>query len=456
MRFIERLVGAFLVVLTGTLIGQDPDAATVAPQKLASIQERVDAVSRQEIEDTVRRLAAFGTRHTLSETQSTTRGIGAARQWLLERMTKNATGGAMTAALQSFIAEPGQRIPQPTELVNVIATLPGSDPKRFVIVSGHYDSMPSNVMDPKSDAPGSNDDASGTAVAVECARVLAGVRPRATILFAAVAGEEQGLVGAGYIAKEMARTESTVVMMITNDIVGGATGSNGRKDPMVLRCFSEGVPSGPKDDAGKPKKSVVGSDNDASSRQVARYLAARGPLYVPGFDVRMVFRQDRYLRGGDHRPFNDLGFAAIRLTEPNENYDWQHQNVREENGRAFGDRPDNVDFDYVKRVAQVNVAAVLEVALAPASPKNVRMDTTKLMPSTLLKWTANTEADLGGYAVLYRLTHEATWTHRRLVPKDQTQVTLENISKDDWLFAVEAVDAEGRRSLPVYPTPAGR
>ena len=198
---------------------------------------------------------------------------------------------------------------------------------------------------------------------------------------------------------------------------------------------------------------MTGSDNDAPSRQVARYLAARGPLYVPGFDVRMVFRQDRYLRGGDHKAFNDLGLTAIRLTEPNENYDWQHQNVREEGGKKFGDRFENVDLDYVHRVAQVNAAAILDAALAPASPRQVRMETTKLTPHTTLRWAKSPEADLGGYAVLWRLTHEATWTHRRVVAKDQTEVTLEGLSKDDWLFGVEAFDAAGHRSVPVYPVP---
>jgi hypothetical protein len=311
-------------------------------------------------------------------------------------------------------------------------------------------------MDPRSDAPGANDDASGTAVALECARVLASEQPRATIVFAAVAGEEQGLVGSEMLAKKLVAGEKDVVFMITNDIVGGVVGSSGRREPNLLRCFSEGVPSGPRNEQGRIGKTVVGSDNDAPSRQVARYLAARAPVYRPGFEVRLIFRQDRYLRGGDHKPFNELGLAAIRLTEPNENYDWQHEDVREEAGRKFGDRLENVDPDYVRAVAQVNVAAILEAALAPASPRQVRMDISKLTPHTTLRWAKNGEPDLAGYAVLFRLTHEPTWTKRRVVSKEATEVTLEGFSKDDWLFAVEAFDERGRRSVPVYPLPARR
>jgi Peptidase family M28 len=442
------------LVLAGSLLAQDGDPA---PALLPDVKAAVDRVSREDIETTVRTLASFGTRHTLSETRSETRGIGAARAWLLARMEEIAagSGGRMMAEAQKEMAPVGRRIREPTELWNVLGIIEGSDKNRVIVVSGHYDSIPSDAMDPRSDAPGANDDASGTAVSFACARALASEKTRATVIFAAVAGEEQGLVGAALLAQKLLADEQQVAFMITNDIVGGATGSNGRREPNVLRCFSEGVPTTPTGES-RPARTVTGSDNDAPSRQVARYLAARGPLYVPGFEVRMVFRQDRYLRGGDHKAFNDLGLPAIRLTEPNENYDWQHQNVREENGRKYGDRFENVDLDYVRKVAQVNAAAILEAALAPASPRQVRMDVTKLTPHTTLRWAKSPEPDLAGYAVLWRLTHEPTWTHRRVVPKDQTEVTLEGLSKDDWLFAVEAFDERGHRSVPVYPVPQMR
>jgi hypothetical protein len=444
-------LGALLLAVTAFAQDSQP-----TPQVLPDVKAAVLRVSRAEIEATIRTLAGFGTRHTLSETGSETRGIGAARRWLLARMEGFAakSGGAMTAEAQKEMAPAGQRIREPVELWNVLGILKGTDEKRVIVVSGHYDSMPKNVMDPESDAPGANDDASGTAVSLACAQALATEKPRATIVFAAVAGEEQGLVGAELLAKKLVAEGKDVVFMITNDIVGGATGSNGRKEPFLLRCFSEGVTSGPRGES-RPVRSVTGSDNDAPSRQVARYLAARAPLYVPKFEVRLVFRQDRYLRGGDHKPFNDLGLAAIRLTEPNENYDWQHQNVVEEDGRKLGDRFENVDLDYVHRVAQVNAAAILEAALAPPSPRQVRMDATKLTPHTTLRWAKSADPGVG-HAVLFRMTHEPTWTHRRVAPKGATEITLEGFSKDDWLFAVEAFGAEGHRSVPVYPVPQMR
>jgi hypothetical protein len=444
---------AALIAVSSPAQNQDP-----APVALPEVKAAVDRVSRDEIEATIRTLVSFGTRHTLSETRSEVRGIGAARRWLLSRMEAIAatSEGRMTATAQKETAPVGPRIKEPIELWNVLGVLKGSDEERVIVVSGHYDSMPKSVMDPVSDAPGANDDASGTAVALECARALAGERTRASIVFAAVAGEEQGLVGAELLAAKLLGEGRNVVFMITNDIVGGAVGSNGRRDPDVLRCFSEGVPSGPKNERGRVEKTVVGSDNDAPSRQVARYLAARAPLYRPGFEVRLIFRQDRYLRGGDHKPFNDRGLPAVRLTEPNENYDWQHEDVREEDGRRFGDRLENVDLDYVRAVAQINTAAILEAALAPASPRQVRMDISKLTPHTTLRWAGNAETDLAGYAVLFRRTHEPTWTARRVVAKEETEVTLEGFSKDDWLFAVEAFDEAGRRSVPVYPLPATR
>ena len=232
--------------------------------------------------------------------------------------------------------------------------------------------------------------------------------------------------------------------MFTMDIVGGVVGSSGKQEPQRLRVFSEGVPSkGPR---------IVGSDNDAPSRQLARYLkrAAAGPL--PEFELTLIFRQDRFLRGGDHKPFNDLGWPAVRLTEPHENYHWQHQDVRIEDGIAYGDVPDNVDFAYVGRVATSVASAIRELALAPAAPRQVVVDISRLTPHTTLRWSTGPEKDLAGYAVLVRRTHEPDWTER--IPVGMvTETTLEGYSKDDYLFAVEAIDRQGHRSLPVYPSP---
>lgn len=401
--------------------------------------------SAARLERDVRALAGFGTRHTLSQTDDDERGIGAARRWLaaeLERISAEHHGGRLRVALEAHAIPAGRRMPEGAEVVNVVATLPGRDPDRYVVVSGHYDSRNSDPMDAVGDAPGANDDASGTAVVLECARALAGLEPRATVVFLCVAGEEQGLHGSRAQAIAWRDRGVTVEAFLTNDIVGGARGSNGRLEPWRLRLFSEGVPSG-----GKP---TVGSDNDAPSRQLARYLEEVGEAAVPGFDVDLIFRQDRYLRGGDHRPFNDLGIAAVRFTEPNENYAWQHQDVRQEQGVLYGDRPENVDFEYVARVAAVNAAGLRALALAPRPPTNVTMDTSKLTPHTTLTWDSEVEG-VAGWRVRMRPTAESRWTetaHRGVLPG----VVLELRSKDDWLFAVEAYDAAGHTSLPVYPS----
>jgi len=411
---------------------------------------QVPAANPARIEADIRRLAGFGTRHTLSETDSDTRGIGAARRWLqkeFQQISEEGYQGRLQVELVHYQLPAGRRLPKGADLVNVVATLPGSDPNRLIVVSGHYDSIPSSPMDATSEAPGANDDASGTAAVLEAARLLAGLQPRATLVFLAVAGEEQGLYGSTAQAKAWKEQGKTVEAMFTMDIVGGVVGQSGKNEPMRLRVFSEGVPSkGPR---------VVGSDNDAPSRQLARYLKRTAEATIPGFELTLIFRQDRYLRGGDHKPFNDQGWAAVRLTEPHENYHWQHQDVRKEEGVQYGDLPDNVDFAYVGRVAQSVSSALQELALAPAAPTGVGVDITQLTPDTTLLWKQGKEEDLAGYAILMRRTEEASWTVRREVGK-VSQVTLEGISKDDWLFAVEAIDKKGNRSLPVYPSPTRR
>ncbi|MDA0667791.1 MAG: M20/M25/M40 family metallo-hydrolase [Planctomycetota bacterium] len=414
----------------------------------AQTQEPLPAGNAARIEADIRRLADFGTRNTLSDTKSKTRGIGAARSWLrdeLESISEEYHDGRLEVRLQHFEIKPGRRIPKAIDLANVVAVLPGTDPDRLVVLSGHYDSMPSSPTDGESDAPGANDDASGTAAVLEAARMLGGLKPRATIVFLAVAGEEQGLYGSTRQAEWWKEEGKHVEAMFTMDIVGGVVGSSGKQEPYRLRVFSEGVPT-----AGQK---IIGSDNDAPSRQLARYIKRTAAMSLPEFELTLIFRQDRFLRGGDHRPFNDLGWAAIRLTEPHENYHWQHQDVREEDGIAYGDVPDNVDFAYTGRVATSVASAVRELSLAPAAPQNVQVDISELTPHTTLRWQPNTEKDLAGYAILLRRTDEALWTDRIEVPEGH-EITLEGFSKDNFLFAVEAVDKNGNRSLAVYPYPS--
>lgn len=421
----------------------------------ATMRERAARTSAERIEHDVRKLVSFGTRHTLGATGDPERGVGAARDWLkqeLERISAEHHGGRLVVEHQSFALGPSARAPQGVELVNVVATLPGSDPDRLVVVSGHYDSIPSaRDPDPARDAPGANDDASGTVAVLEAARLLGGIEPRATLVFLCVAGEEQGLLGSAAQAAKWKAEGKTVEGMLTMDIVGGAVGQSGLHEPWRLRVFSEGVPT-----AGSGAAPVFGSDNDSSSRQLARYFARAAEAAVPGLDVTLIFRQDRYLRGGDHKSFNDLGWPAVRLTEPHENYRHQHQDVREEDGVQYGDLPEYVDFAYVARVAAAAGATVGELALAPASPAAVQVDTRELTPDTRLQWAPPEDGDgVAGYAVLVRRTHEPDWTERRVLGR-VSEVTLPALSKDDFLFAVEAFDEAGHRSRAVYPTPRRR
>ncbi len=420
-------------------LGSGPDLRTM-----------LDRADPGRIEKDIRTLAGFGTRHTLSDTKDPRRGIGAARRWLageLESISGQFHQGRLKVELIPHRVAPGKRVPQGAEVVNVVATLPGSDPDRLVVLSGHYDSRRSDPMDASGDSPGANDDGSGTAAVLEAARLLGGLKPRATLVFLCVAGEEQGLLGAAAQAKLWKEQGKTVEAMFTMDIVGGATGTSGEKEPWRLRVFSQGIPSkGPR---------IFGSNDDAPSRQLARYFKRAGEDLVPGFEITLIFRQDRYLRGGDHRPFFEMGWPAVRLTEPHENYAWQHQDVRVEDGTAYGDVPENVDFAYVSRVARAVSAAAGELALAPQAPAGVQVDASHLTPDTRLLWKPNPEQDLAGYTVLYRRTDEPDWTHR-VEAGDETEIVLEKISKDDWLFAVEAVDRAGHRSLPVYPAPKFR
>ncbi len=430
----------------------------------ARIASAVAKVKPEALEASVRKLVSFGTRHTLSESTDPTRGIGAARQWLIEELTRYAAAseGRLTVREDPHDLPPSSRLPAGGRVVNVVATLRGSEPERTIVMSAHYDSRASRGEDSKIDAPGANDDASGCAVVLEAARILATESVRQNVVFLFTAAEEQGLLGAKGFAQAAPRATLRIDAMVTTDIVGAATNTRGQVDPWTLRLFSEGVISGPLNERGRPTRTVVGSDQDAPSRQLARYLKLRGETYVPGFKVRLIFRQDRYLRGGDHRAFNEEGFAGARFTEPFENYDRQHQDLREEAGRRFGDLPEFLDYAFMTRVAQTNIAGFLEMALAPAAPANVRMLTSQLTPDTELRFAPPAmSAEAGGskparIAILIRRTDEPTWTERRLLEEGATSALLEGLSKDDWLFGVEAIGPEGFRSLPVYPQPSAR
>jgi Zn-dependent M28 family amino/carboxypeptidase len=304
------------------------------------------------------------------------------------------------------------------------------------------------------DAPGANDDASGTAAVLEMARVMAKYEFDATIVFMAVAGEEQGLLGSTYFAEQAKKSAMDIEGMFTNDIVGNSLGGNGVRDTRTVRVFSEGVPSSESPIEADVRRGV-GGENDSASRQLARFIKDVAGDYVRGMRVMMVYRRDRYLRGGDHRPFLERGFAAVRFTEVNEDYTHQHQNVRIENGVQYGDLPEFVDFNYVANVSRVNAAALSMLALAPARPKNVAIVTARLTNDTDLKWDANKESDLAGYEIVWRETTSPVWTNVKSVG-NVISYSVKGMSKDNFFFGVRAVDKSGNRSPVSFPKPVGR
>ncbi len=404
----------------------------------------------------MRKLVSFGTRNTLSSQDDPKRGIGAARDWIFAEMQRYAaeSGGRMRVELQSFEQPRAGRMPRPVKITNVLAWLDGTQPnpeKRLFVVSGHYDSMCGRATDADCDAPRANDDASGTAAVMEMARVMSRHKFDSPILFAAVAGEEQGLLGSRFLAGQLHRDGWRVEAMLTNDIIGSSRGGNGVKDDRSVRVFSEGVPSAETESQAAARRSV-GGENDSVSRQLARYIQECGERNVAGMKVTMIYRRDRYGRGGDHIPFLERGFPAVRFTEPNEDYRHQHQNVRTENGIVYGDLPDFVDFPYVAKVARVNAAALASMASAPAPPRNVSV-VNRQSPHTALRWTANTESDLTGYEVVWRETTESVWTQSRVVGII-TSFKVDGLSKDNYFFVVRATDREGNRSVVAFPSAA--
>lgn len=428
--------------------------------EIARILVQIDA---RNIERTVRRLVAFGSRNTLSEQDNPARGIGAARDWIYSQFQEAAaaSGGRMAVEKQSYTQEaqppPRGRVPKPTVVTNVVATLRGTQAEsvnRLYVVSGHYDSMCTDPKDAVCDSPGADDDASGVAAVLEMARVMARYPFDATIIFMAVAGEEQGLLGSTHFAEEAKKKGLDIEAMFTNDIIGDTLGGNGVRDRQTIRVFSEGVPSSETQQEATIRRGV-GGENDSPSRELARFIKETASAYLPDFHVMMVYRRDRYLRGGDHMPFVERGYAAVRFTEPNEDYHHQHQNVRVENGIQYGDLPQFVDFAYLAQVTRFNAASLAALALAPASPKNVGILTLRLTNDTDLQWAANTEPDLAGYEVVWRETTAPEWTNSRFVG-NVTKYTVVGLSKDNYFFGVRAVDRQGNKSPVAFPKPVSR
>jgi hypothetical protein len=415
----------------------------------------VEEVSAQRIEATIRKLVSFGTRNSLSETESETRGIGAARRWIRKELETCSRGTSLKVEFDDHLLESGPRVPRPTHFVNVVATLPGTQAEsreRIYVVSGHYDSMPSSPVDGEKDAPGANDDASGTAVSMELACVMAKYKFDATLVFMAVAGEEQGLLGSTGFAKAAKAKGLDIAGMFTNDIVGNTRGADGRVERNRIRLFAEGVPPlAQLPDAVRDALRTSG-ENDLPTRQLARYAKDVAERYVADMKVDVIWRRDRYLRGGDHFPFLDAGYAALRFTEPSEDWRHQHQDVRVVDGVQFGDLPEFVDFAFVAQVARVNGAALASLALGPSIPHEVEMENFRLEADTTLRWKPNPEPDVAGYRIVWRETTSPVW-QQSLDVGNVTRHTLTGISKDNFIFGVQAYDGDGNLSVAAFPKP---
>ena len=433
---------------TPTLPHKAPDPA------LRAMLHQIDPAR---IHDTILRLTQFGTRHTGSSQTDPARGIGAATAWVSDQMQAIAatSGGRMTVQQQSYVQQPASRIPVPTKITNVIATLQGTaSPERFYVVTGHLDSRVTDVLDFTSDAPGADDDGSGVAVVLELARVFAAHQFPGTLVFATVAGEEQGLYGSTFMAKQMAAAGNDVQGMFSNDIVGASQAWDGtRPDPFTVRLFLEGVPTAATA-TDIATMQAVGGENDGRSRQLGRFVAEAAPFDLTGMNIRVIWRRDRYLRGSDHLSFQGQGYPAARFTEPRENFNHEHRNVEVVNGVQFGDLIQFVDFAYTARVARVNAAALWALATAPGTPKNLQIHITAPpgfsgINTTTLTWDQGPEGNLAGYEVVMRETTSPDWTTAVGVG-NVTTVTLD-ISKDNVQFGLRAVDQAGNRSPVAFP-----
>jgi hypothetical protein len=445
---------AAVVLVPGSGAQSDEPPPPLGTQTSAEVTRILGEMSAANVEEYDRALVSFGTRHTLSSQTDNKRGIGAARDYIYGEMKKFAakSGGRMTVEKQSFVAPPGPRIPEPTTITNVVATLRGTkNPERTYVVSGHYDSRCSDVMNSTCDAPGADDDASGVSAVMEMARVMATRKFDATIVFMAVAGEEQGLYGSTHYAELATQSGQRIDGMFTNDIIGSSLGQNGVRDPNTVRLFAEG-PSATETAAEAGERRTTGGENDSPARQLARYAKDVSDQAPTGMSVRIIYKRDRYLRGGDHIPFLDRRYPAARFTEVNEDYRHQHQDVRVQDGVQFGDLLQFVDFGYITRVAKVNAATLAGLASAPGN-MTARVHTGQLSVDTDLEWDPSPEADLAGYEIVYRDTIEPYWTHTIEVDKNTTRYLVKGITKDNYLFGVRAVDTDGNRSPVAFPHP---
>lgn len=418
------------------------------------IDQMVKSVNQDSLKSYISKMVSFGTRNTLSDIKSKNKGIGAARSWVVAKFSQFAKqgDGRLTAFLDTTTFKPdGKRVDKPTLLANAVAILKGTDAndKRIYVVSGHLDSRVSDVMNRTSDAPGANDDGSGVAGVIEAARIMSKYKFAATIIFVAVSGEEQSLLGSGFMAAKAKKEAWNIDAMLNNDMIGSNNSSETQIiDNTRLRVFSEGLPSFELD---KNAKSIrqFGLENDGKSRQLARYVKEIGERYVDQLEVKLIYRNDRFLRGGDHTPFVENGFTAVRITEMNENFEHQHQDLRTENGIRYGDLQEFMDFEYLRKNTGVNIAVLANLAKAPAAPIDVKIDVKNLSNSSSLSWKAPASGGVKGYYVLMRETSSPVWEKKFFTSTTELKIPY---SKDNYLFAVQCVGNDGNESLPIVPS----
>ncbi|RYY64899.1 MAG: M20/M25/M40 family metallo-hydrolase [Chitinophagaceae bacterium] len=427
-----------------TVIQRDPQLAAM-----------VRSVSSDSLRSYINQLVSFGTRHTLSSPTDPKRGIGAARNWVVQKFQEfgKASGGRMTAFVDTVTLQPdGRRVDAPTLLGNAMGVLKGTDPAddRVYIISGHIDSRVTDVMNRMAEAPGANDDGSGVAAVLECARVLSKGSFPATIIFVAVAGEEQSLLGSTFLANKAKAANWNVDAVLNNDIMGSNNSSEtGIIDNTRLRVFSEAYSL---QDTGRAFQTIrnLGLENDGRPRQLARYVKEIGERYVDHLEVVLVYRNDRFLRGGDHTPFVNNRYTAVRLTEMNENFNHQHQDLRTEKGTVYGDLPEFMDFEYLRKNTAVNLSVLASLASAPSAPQEVKVETRNLTNGTQLTWKAPKNGKVKGYYVLLRETSWPVWQKKFFTTEPSINLPY---SKDNYFFAVQAVNEAGFESLPVVPSP---
>ncbi|HAW76207.1 MAG TPA: peptidase M28 [Alteromonas australica] len=423
-----------------------------------ALYDIAEAISPERIEQDITTLVNFGTRHTLSQTESDTRGIGAARRWIKAEFEKISAecGGCLEVYFQSEVISNEKRIPEATDVVSVIAIQRGStDPSRYMIMSGDIDSRVSDVMDFTSDSPGANDNASGVAGTLEAARILTQYTFNGSIVYAALAGEEQGLFGGRIMAEHAKKDGWRIKAVLNNDMIGNIEGVNGVINNTTARIFAEGTRV-TETEAEARRRRFTGGEVDSPSRNLARYIDKIADQYIENLDTMVIYRLDRFGRGGHHRPFNDLGFPGIRIMETNENYTRQHQDLRTEDGIAYGDTLDGVNLDYAAKLTGLNAVSLAAMAWAPNPPANVEISGA-VQPSTTLKWEAldtQQNPQLAGYKIYWRHTDAPQWEFSKFVG-NVTQATLDNVVIDNYFFGVASVNKEGLESPVVYPGPAG-